>query len=93
MSQLRDDVIISNNYVEEVSSDRRKRSLKFRAKMRRIREIHYGDCFFKKDRSLKNVNKALAARRRRRDKTGKFDYQESEKESSEPDMKPEAERT
>ena len=40
---------------------RRKRSLKFRAKQRKQRAQIFGDAFHKQDRSVKSLNKVLAA--------------------------------
>lgn len=54
---------------------RRKRSLKFRAKMRAWRTSVFGDPFHKKDRTMKNENKVIAAKRRKRDDTGKFNFE------------------
>ena len=54
---------------------RRKRSLKFRAKMRAWRSKVFNDPFHKKNRTIKNENKVIAAKRRKRDDTGKFNYE------------------
>ena len=53
----------------------RKRSLKFREKMRKWRTQTFGDAFHKQDRSVKSLNKQLAAKRRKRDDTGKFNLE------------------
>ena len=54
---------------------RRKRSLKFRAKQRKQRALTFGDAFHKQDRSVKSLNKVLAAKRRKRDYQGKFNLE------------------
>lgn len=44
--------------------------------MRARREKIFNDPFYKKDRSAKNLNKVNAAKRRKRDGTGKFEEEE-----------------
>lgn len=53
------------------------RSLKFRSKMRKLRIRIFGDAFHKQDRSIKSINKVLAAKRRQRDGKGKFNLEAS----------------
>ena len=43
--------------------------------MRTWRASLFADPFFKKDRSIKSLNKVLAAKRRKRDGTGKFNIE------------------
>lgn len=43
--------------------------------MRSKRKRLYGHSFLKVDRTIKNANKSNAARRRKRDGTGKFNYE------------------
>ena len=74
--QAYDDRVIEAGLYEEERDARRKRSLKFRAKMRARRLNLFKDAFHKPDRTLKNLNKAAAALRRRRDGTGKFNFEE-----------------
>ena len=54
---------------------RRKCSLKFRLKQRKQRAKLFGDAFHKQDRSVKSLNKVLAAKRRKRDDRGKFNLE------------------
>ena len=61
---------------------RRKRSLKFRAKMRQWRQATFANAFFKPDRTVKSELKVLAAKRRKRDDGGKFNF-EAKKKSKE----------
>ncbi len=77
LAQLRDDALIEGKCYERVVKNdyRRLRSLKFREKMRQRRSYLYNDPFFKKDRNLKNLNKVNAAKNRKRDDTGKFNYE------------------
>jgi hypothetical protein len=58
-----------------VDEYRRKRSLKFREKMRLWRAKNFNDAFHKVDRNQKNANKVNAALRRKRDETGKFNFE------------------
>ena len=44
--------------------------------MRAHRAKVFNDPFYKKDRSAKNLNKVIAAKRRKRDGTGKFNFEE-----------------
>jgi len=75
LAQHRDDIIIKNRLFDKIKNDpRRKRSLKFRAKQREWRIAIFNDAFHRKDRS-KNLNKVTAALRRKRDETGKFNYE------------------
>lgn len=76
MAVHRDDTSIEAGLIEDVGiSYRKKRSLKFREKMRSVRKKIFNDPFHKKDRSLKNANKVNAAKRRLRDETGKFNFE------------------
>ena len=68
-------MIIEGKRFEEVDDQRRKRSLKFRAKQRAMRAKIFNDPFYKQDRSQKNMNKVVAAKRRKRDDTGKFNFE------------------
>ena len=43
--------------------------------MRGLRDKVFGDPFHKKDREAKNANKVIAAKRRQRDDTGKFNFE------------------
>ena len=61
---------------------RRKRSLKFRAKQREWRKRVFQAPFHRKDRS-KNMNKVSAAKRRKRDRTGKFNLEDESPDSNE----------
>ena len=49
--------------------------MKFRAKMRAQRSRIFNDPFYKKDRNHKNPNKVVAAKRRQRDDSGKFNFE------------------
>ena len=82
LAQMRDDAIIEGKCYERVCKNdyRRLRSLKFRAKMRDKRSQLYNDPFFKKDRNIKNLNKVNAAKNRKRDDTGKFNFEERKKD-------------
>ena len=75
--QERDHLIIKAQSIGKEKEYRRKRSLKFRAKMRDWREKVFNDAFHRKDR-MKNLNKQIAARRRQRDGKGKFNLEEFE---------------
>lgn len=77
MAVRRDDTLIQDKLIEGESSYRRRRSLKFREKQRSRRQKLFNDPFHKKDRNLKNANKVNAAKRRQRDGTGKFNFEES----------------
>ena len=59
--------------------------MKFRAKMRAQRSRVFNDPFHKKDRNHKNPNKVIAAKRRQRDDSGKFNFEAICKE--EPEIK------
>jgi hypothetical protein len=74
LAQLRDDVMIEGKSFEG-ENYRRKRSLKFRVKMRVKRSKVFGDSFHKQDREYKNANKVIAALRRKRDDAGKFNLE------------------
>ena len=50
--------------------------------MRAKRLKLYNDAFYIKDRSFKNPNKVIAAQRRKRDETGKFNFEEKKLELS-----------
>ena len=63
ITQKRDDLIIEGQEYEDEKDYRRKRSLKFRAKMRDWRKKVFKDPFHRKVRK-KNKNKILAAKRR-----------------------------
>ena len=76
LAQKRDDALIESNLIEEEEDFRRRRSLKFRKKMRDRRSKLYDDPFYKPDRSIKNSNKVAAAKRRKRDGAGKFNFEE-----------------
>ena len=76
-----DDCIIEMG-IDDVNlglNNRRKRSLKFRAKQRIQRAKTFGDAFHKQDRSVKSLNKVLAAKRRKRDDQGKFNLEAKKK--------------
>ena len=80
LSQKRDDLLIKGNCFNEKNLDyRRKRSLKFRAKQRAWRTLLFQNPFHRKDRS-KNLNKQVAAKRRKRDDTGKFNIEQELRE-------------
>ena len=81
LAQLRDEIIIEGQRFEEVDDQRRKRSLKFRAKQRAMRAKMFNDPFYKQDRSQKNLNKVVAAKRRKRDGTGKFNFEANMQQS------------
>ena len=68
-------ILNNGNLVEECDDYRRRRSLKFREKMRARRAKLFDDPFYKRDRTLKNANKVEAAKRRKRDGTGKFNFE------------------
>ena len=80
LAQKRDDAMIESNLVEEEEDFRRRRSLKFRKKMRDRRSKLFDDPFFRPDRSVKNSNKVAAAKRRKRDDAGKFNFEEQKVE-------------
>ena len=74
--QMRDEKILTDaKFMSETVDYRRKRSLKFRAKMRAQRSRIFNDPFHKKDRNHKNPNKVIAAKRRQRDDSGKFNFE------------------
>ena len=91
LAQRRDDILIESEAAEKDGASesavsfqesvfgrvdyRRRRSLKFRFKMRELRDKLFGNPFHKKDREAKNENKVIAAKRRRRDGTGKFNFE------------------
>ena len=74
VAQYIDDCIIENG-LKVRSNYRRERSLMFRTKMRKQRVKIYGDAFHKMDRTVKSINKVLAAKRRQRDGKGKFNLE------------------
>lgn len=76
VKQRWDDNIIKAQLIEGEVDYRRKRSLKFREKRQAWRQKIFDDPFHKLDRSQKNVNKAVAAKRRKRDIHGKFNFEE-----------------
>ena len=75
MAQHRDNLVIEGGQIEQQAEYRRRRSLKFRAKMRAHRAKLFSDPFHKKDRSCKNEKKIEAAKRRRRNSLGKFNFE------------------
>ena len=78
LRQKRDSAIIEGNLIDSEKSYRRKRSLKFREKMRAWRTKVFKDPLYRVDRSIKNANKVIAAKRRKRDTFGKFNFEEEE---------------
>lgn len=80
LRQKRDSAIIEGNQIDSEKSYRRKRSLKFREKMRAWRTKVFKDPLYRVDRSIKNANKVIAAKRRKRDTFGKFNFEEEEVE-------------
>lgn len=80
LRQKRDSAIIEGNQIDSEKSYRRKRSLKFREKMRAWRKKVFKDPLYRVDRSIKNANKVIAAKRRKRDTFGKFNFEEEEVE-------------
>lgn len=48
--------------------------------MRDKRSRLYNDPFYKKDRNVKNQNKVIAAKNRKRDDTGKFNFENQSKQ-------------
>ena len=78
LRQKRDSAIIEGNQIDSEKSYRRKRSLKFREKMRAWRTKVFKDPLYRVDRSIKNANKVIAAKRRKRDTFGKFNFEEEE---------------
>lgn len=80
LRQKRDSAIIEGNKIDSEKSYRRKRSLKFREKMRAWRTKVFKDPLYRVDRSVKNANKVIAAKRRKRDTFGKFNFEEEEVE-------------
>lgn len=48
--------------------------------MRDKRSRLYNDPFYKKDRNVKNQNKVIAAKNRKRDDTGKFNFENNSKQ-------------
>jgi hypothetical protein len=86
-AQKRDHAIIEAGLFDQVMDERRKRSLKFRATMRSRREKIFQDPFHKPDRSFKNENKVTAAKRRKRDDSGKFNLEQEQRQlpASDPD--------
>ena len=80
LRQKRDSAIIEGNQIDSEKSYRRKRSLKFREKMRAWRTKVFKDPLYRVDRSVKNANKVIAAKRRKRDTFGKFNFEEEEVE-------------
>ena len=87
LRQKRDSAIIETEQIDQESSYRRKRSLKFREKMRAWRLKVFKDPLYRTDRTIKNANKVVAAKRRKRDNTGKFNFEEHEKEESKGEAK------
>ena len=80
LRQKRDSAIIEGNQIDSEKSYRRKRSLKFREKMRAWRTKVFKAPLYRVDRSIKNANKVIAAKRRKRDTFGKFNFEEEEVE-------------
>lgn len=80
LKQKKDSAIIEGKLIDSEKSYRRKRSLKFREKMRAWRTKVFKDPLYRVDRSIKNANKVIAAKRRKRDTFGKFNYEEEEEE-------------
>ena len=78
LKQQRDGNIIKAKRIDDELDYRRKRSLKFREKRQAWRQKVFNDPFHKLDRSQKNLNKAVAAKRRKRDIHGKFNFEEDQ---------------
>ena len=84
LKQKKDSAIIEGKLIDSEQSYRRKRSLKFREKMRAWRTKVFKDPLYRVDRSIKNANKVIAAKRRKRDTFGKFNFEEEEEVKVEP---------
>ena len=84
LKQKKDSAIIEGKLIDSEKSYRRKRSLKFREKMRAWRTKVFKDPLYRVDRSIKNANKVIAAKRRKRDTFGKFNFEEEEEVKVEP---------
>jgi len=83
LAQMHDDAVIKHNLIDKEDEYRRRRSLKYREKMRARRLKLFNDPFFKLDRSFKNSNKVNAAKRRQRDGTGKFNFEAGQVDETE----------
>jgi len=75
LRQRLDDCLIEANLIEGEAKYRRRRSLKFRQKMRARRQKLFKDRLHRPDRTVKNENKIVAAKRRKRDDLGKFNLE------------------